>query len=89
MEQLDGSLAKRLSKHPQGTPLPAPEARTLLLGVARGLRAVHAAGLVHRDLKPANVLLRGKEAVVVAPEPGSLVALGLGALVLLRQRKRS
>jgi Protein kinase domain len=38
-------------------PLPELSVLRLLGGVAEGLSAVHAAGLVHRDLKPANVLL--------------------------------
>jgi Protein kinase domain len=37
--------------------LPEASVFRLLGGVAEGLTAVHAAGLVHRDLKPANVLL--------------------------------
>ncbi|MFD7024168.1 serine/threonine-protein kinase [Promicromonospora sukumoe] len=38
-------------------PLPEPDVRRLLAGVAEALRAVHQAGIVHRDLKPSNVLL--------------------------------
>jgi outer membrane protein assembly factor BamB/serine/threonine protein kinase len=40
-----------------GGPLPEEAVRKLAAGLAEGLRAVHASGLVHRDLKPSNVLL--------------------------------
>jgi serine/threonine protein kinase len=38
-------------------PLPAGSVLALAAGLAEGLAAIHAVGLVHRDLKPSNVLL--------------------------------
>lgn len=38
-------------------PLPEPDVRRVVAGVAEALRSVHQAGIVHRDLKPSNILL--------------------------------
>src|SRR5579863_2386099 len=48
------SLAEAVQRH---GPLPIFSVLTLAAGLAEGLGAVHAAGVIHRDLKPANVLL--------------------------------
>lgn len=41
----------------KGGPLGGAELRALGAGLAEGLTAIHACGLVHRDLKPSNVIM--------------------------------
>jgi serine/threonine protein kinase len=48
------SLADAVTEH---GPLPVQSVMELAAGLAAGLSAIHAAGVVHRDLKPSNVLL--------------------------------
>jgi TolB-like protein/Flp pilus assembly protein TadD len=55
------SLRARLAV---GTPLPIPQAVSILRDVARALAYAHAEGVVHRDIKPENILLSGGAAVV-------------------------
>src|ERR1035437_3373731 len=74
------SLAEAVSDH---GPLPAGSVLALAAGLAEGLSAIHAAGVVHRDLKPANVLLAADGPRVIdfgisrAAENGALTHTGL------------
>src|SRR5690606_37403447 len=51
-EFVDGPTLQDLAK-----PTSWPQALFLGLGMARGLAAAHAAGVLHRDMTPANVIL--------------------------------
>src|SRR3984893_10110994 len=48
------SLSDAVEQH---GPLPSQSVLALAAGLAEGLSAIHAAGVIHRDLKPSNVLL--------------------------------
>ena len=48
------ALADAVTEH---GPLPVRSVLELAAGLAEGMSAIHAAGVVHRDLKPSNVLL--------------------------------
>ena len=56
MELVDGEPLDELLEASGGT-LPVEDVMHYARGIAAGLAAVHAMGLVHRDLKPGNVLL--------------------------------
>jgi hypothetical protein len=61
-ELLEGeTLRERL----RSGPIPAPRAAEIAAGIARGLAAAHAKGVVHRDLKPENVFLTADGGVKV------------------------
>ncbi|XP_030436454.1 serine/threonine-protein kinase 16 isoform X2 [Gopherus evgoodei] len=49
----------------KGTFLPEERIVPILLGICRGLEAIHAKGYAHRDLKPTNVLLDDEEQPVL------------------------
>jgi serine/threonine protein kinase len=56
MELIRGESLRAIIAH---GPLPLKKLLSIATGVADGLAAAHAAGLVHRDLKPENVMVTG------------------------------
>jgi serine/threonine protein kinase/tetratricopeptide (TPR) repeat protein len=55
MALLEGrDLRQHLAAHPEG--LPIQEAFGICIQVARGLQAIHEAGIIHRDLKTPNIM---------------------------------
>jgi eukaryotic-like serine/threonine-protein kinase len=57
----------------QQGPLPVATMLALAAGLAEGLDAIHAAGVIHRDLKPSNVLL--------APDGPRIIDFGISSAV--------
>jgi serine/threonine protein kinase len=68
-----------LREHLAGKPaLPLEEALALLLPIAAGLAAAHAAGVIHRDVKPGNIFLAQAHGDVVP----KLVDFGLSKMTM-------
>ncbi|MCY3021739.1 MAG: serine/threonine-protein kinase, partial [Planctomycetota bacterium] len=75
MQYIEGeSVMARLMRD---GPLPPLEAARIGLGIARGLAAAHAKGIIHRDIKPANVLLTRTGEVKVADLGLAKATLGI------------
>lgn len=60
MEMVSGVSLETLPK-----PVPLDQARSILTGICRALKATHSKGIWHRDLKPSNIMLDGDGQVKV------------------------
>ena len=49
----------------RGVQMPWPDAKQYFEGIAAGLTAIHAAGLVHRDIKPSNLFVGPDDVVTI------------------------
>ena len=72
MEHVEGKTLRTLMDRHQV--LPEALLRHIALRIARGLKAVHSAGIIHRDVKPANILITPAHEV-------KLMDLGVARLV--------
>jgi tRNA A-37 threonylcarbamoyl transferase component Bud32 len=63
LERIDGRTLREIVM--RDGPLDARAAARIVLDVARGLAAVHAAGVLHRDLHPGNVMRRSDGSAVL------------------------
>lgn len=72
-----GSIIAQHTRH--GTFVPLHRAMTILTQVARGLTAVHRAGVLHRDVKPDNI--------IIEEGTGRPVLIDFGLVNLLRGKR--